>query len=1281
MSNRKFFGIFGISLVLILFINTSGVIFLNKGNDGNWMASQYPENPERENVDGLLTINDVKESLLDFEEGMIDGPFEFMIPEDPTVQAPRPKTVSRVPIVPQTRKTTGTIKIAVLLVYFKGGNYPSSHGPSYYQNLLFNHSNPKSVASYYWENSYGQLNITGEILGNTWYRSANNATYWGDDLGTVFPNVDNKNDKIYNLVAEGVQLADPTVNFTRFDTDKDGVVDHLLVIHAGNAQESAGGTVTDIWSHRWSVPFSCLVDGVAIKDYTMCAETSPMGTFGHELGHDIGDLPDLYDTDYSSDGIGDWGMMASGSWNYNAGGGEQPGNTPAHFCAWSKIKMGWITPTIVTTDLSSVTLPAIETNPQESVLKIYLSNDTHGVVLKEYLLVCYRQQTGFDSFIPGQGILIWHIDECVDGGNDNENRKLVDLEEADGFADPSGIPWEQLDYNNLTGPLPQGVILPDDEGNATDPWLAGTFFDETTMPNSDSNDRLQSKISITIVSANAVTVKVSHDPFPWDYTLYLVNKSAINFIDDEPSLIEHGTGRWGISQDFTVTWQSNRSGNWDIYGSQTNDAGKTWSSAVNITNSSSADYSPSLALWYPPAYWAFAYAVDKENKPISGTELRSKIQPPPRYVVAFVSERDGDPEIYITESSDFVSWSTPIQVTSDPDHDLDPCLITTPGGKMGLFWSSNRSGNYEIYFNEDPWNKTTVTRVTSNSLDERNPSYYFSRNGTHLLVFEREQGGNSSIHLLSTFSLGSWPTATVVCSDPTFNSTEPSLFEREDRTLLIAFTRFSGAGEEIHEVISSDWTHWSPHLVMGFPKNASNPSLLEARCGALFMVYATYNATQLPHVYFVHSTLCYRFGVGIDYPQDMGTSFFNPVPVEQDSDWIFTGYLHLNQSDISSPATDPLRLDVTDTKNTWDPNDDEPVLDDVPLDDPGLFPEIVLDPDTGTGFFRIHLPALQALPGELPTCTILRLRIKWPYESVKGFTNVNSSIYIELLPPQEQVRFEGNIPEQTTLGYPLAIQAPIIRGFVDYGVESVTLELKDTANGDVYARQTLVLTEAAKATGTWIAYLPALKDTTITQVVATSNGIYPRKEAILYINKLPWDTTPPQLTHVEPAGLQAEDFPIIFAETILDDLGIYDYGVDESTITFSYKIASHQNYWTDISYSASDSNWVKSGSTYQYTLNPDSLTKPVYIEYYWSASDLANPKNRGSEGSREVPRVVGIFPLETTTVYVTNFTTTMVYVTTCPPESTTAQTSAGFELLAVLGSLSLVVVVLRKKKK
>ena len=53
----------------------------------------------------------------------------------------------------------------------------------------------------------------------------------------------------------------------------------------------------------------------------------PIGVFAHEFGHILG-LPDLYDRSGNSEGLGDWCLMASGSWS------RMGWRTPAHMSVW-----------------------------------------------------------------------------------------------------------------------------------------------------------------------------------------------------------------------------------------------------------------------------------------------------------------------------------------------------------------------------------------------------------------------------------------------------------------------------------------------------------------------------------------------------------------------------------------------------------------------------------------------------------------------------------------------------------------------------------------------------------------------------------------------------------------------------------------------------------------------------------------------------------------------------------------------------------------------------------
>jgi hypothetical protein len=130
-----------------------------------------------------------------------------------------------------------------------------------------------------------------------------------------------------------------------------------------------------------------------------------MGVFAHEYGHALG-LPDLYDTDYSSEGDGRWTVMAAGSWNKVARNGDRP----AHFDAWSKYFLGWVTPTRLTATAMGTPFGQVET--ESGIYQI--RNGTPQPATGEYFLLENRQKTGstFDAGLPSSGLLVWHIDEA-----------------------------------------------------------------------------------------------------------------------------------------------------------------------------------------------------------------------------------------------------------------------------------------------------------------------------------------------------------------------------------------------------------------------------------------------------------------------------------------------------------------------------------------------------------------------------------------------------------------------------------------------------------------------------------------------------------------------------------------------------------------------------------------------------------------------------------------------------------------------------------------------------
>ncbi len=350
-----------------------------------------------------------------------------------------------------------TWKAIAIMLNFTDEDFDSGNDKAHFEQLL-NGTTGNTMRTYYREISYGQFDIEVDVVGP--FASIHHMAYYGGDDHGLDTGDGPVAREISEMAREAVQLADPTVDFSKYDVDDDLRIDALFIIHAGPGQEG-GGPSDAIWSHKSNIMPGEPVDGVWARPYSTEPENGRVGVFAHEFGHILG-LPDLYDSDFGgsggeSDGIGKWGLMASGSWN-------GAGNSPAHLCAWAKIELGWVEPQIVTSDLSLFRLEVPPVWNNTVIYKIWAHDPSQDTT--EYFLVENRQQSGFDTQLPGAGILIWHINETAPA-NRNPNRLMVDLEEADGNE-------ELITFGGF-------------KGQAGDAWKnTVTGFRNTTTPNSTS---------------------------------------------------------------------------------------------------------------------------------------------------------------------------------------------------------------------------------------------------------------------------------------------------------------------------------------------------------------------------------------------------------------------------------------------------------------------------------------------------------------------------------------------------------------------------------------------------------------------------------------------------------------------------------------------------------------------------------------------------------------------------------------------------------------------------
>lgn len=204
---------------------------------------------------------------------------------------------------------------------------------------------------------------------------------------------------IKQFVKDACSKADPFVDFSQYNS--------VFIYYAGYS-EAEGGGADAIWPLSWDMNSTSLVlDGAKISAFSCASELhgadgnspSGIGIFCHEFGHILG-LVDLYDTDYEEGGQGKglWGslsLMDFGCYN-------NKGRTPPYFCAIDRELVGYSK--ILSFDKGKT----YTLGPINEKFEIYKVNTT---VKDEYFLFEVRQEEGWDRFIGGNGMLIYHIDK------------------------------------------------------------------------------------------------------------------------------------------------------------------------------------------------------------------------------------------------------------------------------------------------------------------------------------------------------------------------------------------------------------------------------------------------------------------------------------------------------------------------------------------------------------------------------------------------------------------------------------------------------------------------------------------------------------------------------------------------------------------------------------------------------------------------------------------------------------------------------------------------------
>lgn len=363
-------------------------------------------------VSSKIMVHDLHERTEEekvFIKNNIDNVNRFVWAEQQVVAAERRKeniTIERKsPVTTQIAVVGKNKRILTILIEFS--DRPFTKTATDFDKLMNQESgtiegNVCSVRNFYWEDSYGRLNVTSRVVGP--FKANFKSGYYEREGG-------GSTQTSRELVREAIHRASESgVDFSDLDGDGDGYVDCIHIVFAGHGK-SDGSEDGLIWEHRSSLVSPIIRDGKKAKDYIITPELykdnriAPIGTICHEFGHILG-APDFYDLETKTDtfyATGYYDLMADGSWGYSPTYINGHGRYPAHTNAYVKCYI-WnvaVPVTLIGSTTKSYSLQPSTTSP------VFYRIDAH--TNGEFFLLENRVKQKSDVSIPKEGLIIYHI--------------------------------------------------------------------------------------------------------------------------------------------------------------------------------------------------------------------------------------------------------------------------------------------------------------------------------------------------------------------------------------------------------------------------------------------------------------------------------------------------------------------------------------------------------------------------------------------------------------------------------------------------------------------------------------------------------------------------------------------------------------------------------------------------------------------------------------------------------------------------------------------------------
>lgn len=351
-------------------------------------------------------------------------------------------------------KFQGKKKCLVILANFADTKFKPEHTLDLYKQIINgeNFSDETlgfkgSVRDYFKAQSGGQFEIDFDVVGPVdlpkGYAGYGKNDASGRDQAAL----------VYPMVEDAVNLAkDQVTDWKQYDWDGDGLVEEVFVLYAGHGQAKYPQDPDLVWPHKSAIDPMTVADGVKVSVYACSSELGAteaidgIGAFCHEFSHCMG-LKDHYDINGRGYGTGFWDIMCFGCYNGNS-------FLPAEYNSYEKMFCGWKEPIVLNAEPQKI----------EGMKALAAGGDTYIFYNdgneNEYYMLENRQKTGWDAALPGEGLIVLHVDYSKGAWEDNQvnynaARQRMTVIPADNTLgstdeDKAGDAWPYQGNNSLT---------------------------------------------------------------------------------------------------------------------------------------------------------------------------------------------------------------------------------------------------------------------------------------------------------------------------------------------------------------------------------------------------------------------------------------------------------------------------------------------------------------------------------------------------------------------------------------------------------------------------------------------------------------------------------------------------------------------------------------------------------------------------------------------------------------------------------------------------------------